>query len=197
MKVPKYWKKRNIAHTSKAIIKREKVIIKGVQKILGLGKYSTHLHILIKVYDLHLLRSGFWLSNICDVSMPLIHTYLKLHSKLFRDRMKRRQNKCLCKDHTHWATEWIIWGTYSLFLQNSISLDRRLIKEWMIGNSIKSILSCNHLRLGKAISPIGIKLKGWIKWQTYLNWGRILCYRHDTCELYLSAPRGAWPLAGA
>jgi hypothetical protein len=48
-------KKREIAHTSKAIIKREKVMIKGVQKILGLGKYSTHLHILIKVYDLYLL----------------------------------------------------------------------------------------------------------------------------------------------
>jgi hypothetical protein len=36
IKVPKYWKKRKIAHTSKAIIKREKVMIKGVPKILGL-----------------------------------------------------------------------------------------------------------------------------------------------------------------
>ena len=47
--------KIEIAHTSMAIIKSEKVMIKGVQKKLGLGKYSTHLHILIKVYDLHLL----------------------------------------------------------------------------------------------------------------------------------------------
>ena len=91
MKVPKYWKKREITHTSKAIIKREKVMIKGVPKILGLEKkYSTHLHILIKVYGLYLLGSGFWLNNICDVSMPLVHTYLKLHSKPFRCRMKRR-----------------------------------------------------------------------------------------------------------
>ena len=43
--------------------------------------------------------------------------------------------------------------------------DRRLIKEWMIGNSVKTVLSCNHLRLGKTISPIGIKLKGWIECQ--------------------------------
>ena len=62
MKVPKYWKKREIAHTSKAIIKKEKVMIKGVPKILGLGKCSTHLHILIKVYDLYLLGSVFDLS---------------------------------------------------------------------------------------------------------------------------------------
>ena len=76
---------------------------KGVPKILGLGKYSTHLHILIKVYDLHLLGSGFWLNIICDVSMLLIHTYLKLHSKPFRDRMKRRQNNQM---------PW--WGSYTL-----------------------------------------------------------------------------------
>jgi hypothetical protein len=36
MEVPKYQKKQEIAHTSKAIIKREKVMIKGVPKILGL-----------------------------------------------------------------------------------------------------------------------------------------------------------------
>ena len=60
MKVPSVEKKEiKIAHTSKAIIKREKVLIKGVPKILGLGKYSTHLHILIKVYGLYLLGSGF------------------------------------------------------------------------------------------------------------------------------------------
>ena len=60
MKVPSVEKKEiKIAHTSKAIIKREKVMIKGVPKILGLEKYFTHLHILIKVNDLHLLGSSF------------------------------------------------------------------------------------------------------------------------------------------
>jgi hypothetical protein len=36
MKVPKVLKKREIAHTSKATFKREKVMINGVPKILGL-----------------------------------------------------------------------------------------------------------------------------------------------------------------
>jgi hypothetical protein len=36
MKVPKVLKKREIAHTSMATFKREKVMIKGVPKILGL-----------------------------------------------------------------------------------------------------------------------------------------------------------------
>ena len=78
MKVQKYWKKeeRNIAHTSMAINQKRENLDERSIKILGIGQYSTHLHILIKVYDLHLLGSGFWLSNICDVSMPLIHTYL-------------------------------------------------------------------------------------------------------------------------
>ena len=115
----------------------------------------THLHFLIKVYDLHLLRSGFWLSNIFDVSMPLIHTYLKLHSKPFRDRMKRRQNNQM---------PW--WGSYTLsdrvnhlrnlhfiFAKLIKPLDRRLIKEWMIGNSAKTVLSCNRLGIWKSNKP--------------------------------------------
>ena len=51
--------KNKIAHTSKTIIKREKVMNQGVPKILGLRKYPTHLHFLIKVYDLHLLEVRF------------------------------------------------------------------------------------------------------------------------------------------
>ena len=117
MKVPSVEKKGiKIAHTSKAIIKREKIMIKGVPNILELGKSSTHLHILIKVYDLNLLGSGFWLSNIYDVSMPLIHTYLKLHSKLLEIGWKEGKTiKCLDEDHAHWAIKWILWGTYVLF----------------------------------------------------------------------------------
>ena len=139
-------------------------MIKGVPKILGLEKYSTHLHFLIKVYDLHLLRSTFWLSNICDASMPLIHTYPKLHSKPLEVGWKEGKTiKCLGEDRTHWAIEWIIWGTYIYFEKLIKPLDRRLIKEWMIGNSVKSVLSCSRLRLVNAISPTGIKLKGWIE----------------------------------
>ena len=45
MKVPNVEKKIEIAHTSKVIIKREKVMSKGVPKILGLEKYSTLAHL--------------------------------------------------------------------------------------------------------------------------------------------------------
>jgi undecaprenyl pyrophosphate synthase len=50
-----------IAHTSKEIIKKRKSHDQGSTKILELRitSYDTHLHILIKVYDLHLLGSGF------------------------------------------------------------------------------------------------------------------------------------------
>jgi hypothetical protein len=50
-----------IAHTSKAIIKKRESHDQGNTKILELRItfYVTHLHILIKVYDLHLLGYGF------------------------------------------------------------------------------------------------------------------------------------------
>ena len=132
------------------------------------------------------LDSVFWLNNTCDASMPLISFLPKAPLKAFSDRMKRRQNNQI---------PW--WGSYTLsdrvnHLRNLHFIfakllkppDRRSIKEWMIGNSVKSVLSCNRLRLGKAISPTGIKLKGWIECQTYLKWERILYYRHGTYELY-------------
>ena len=72
-------RKIKIAHTSKAILKKRESHDQRSTKILGLGKYSTHLHFLIKVYDLHLLGSSFSLSKICDASMPHFQAYLKLH----------------------------------------------------------------------------------------------------------------------
>ena len=65
-------KEKNETHEGSKVLKRNKdspyfqgnyqkgkVMIKGVQKYLGLGKYYTHLHFLIKVYDLHLLEVRF------------------------------------------------------------------------------------------------------------------------------------------
>ena len=51
MKVPKYWKKekREIAHTSKAIIKMRESHDQRSTKNIRIRKYFTHLHILIKV----------------------------------------------------------------------------------------------------------------------------------------------------
>ena len=108
------------------------------------------------------LRSGFWLSKICDASMPHFHTYPKLHSKAFSDRVKRRQNFQipLVRFHTLWAIERIIWGTYICFTKLVKPSDRWLIKEWMIGDSVITFLSCNHPRTWKSYRPIGIKIKG-------------------------------------
>jgi hypothetical protein len=46
-------------------------------------KISTHLHILIRLHDLFLLGSSFWLRNIWKGSMPL-HPYPELHRSLIR-----------------------------------------------------------------------------------------------------------------
>jgi hypothetical protein len=63
-------------------------------------------------------------------------------------------------------------------------LDRWLIKEWMIGDSVITVLFCNHPRTWKIYTPHRDQGKGWIKMPTYLNCGRILCYRHGNYELY-------------
>ena len=131
------------------------------------------------------LRSDFWLSNICDVSMPQFHTYPKLHQKAFSGRMKRRKiSNALVRFHTHRAIERIIRGTYIYFIKLIKPLDRWLIKEWMIGDSVIIILSCNRPRTWKSYKPHRDQGKGWIKMPTYLNYERILCYRHGTYEIY-------------
>ena len=66
----------------------------------------------------------------------------------------------LVRFDTHWAIKRIIWGTYIYFTKFIKSPDRRLIKEWMIGNSVKPFYLATAQELGKAISPIGIKEKG-------------------------------------
>jgi len=59
-------KKREKKHSppSPYFLEKNEIHDKGVQKENRIRKYSTHLHILIKVYALHLLGSSFWLSNI-------------------------------------------------------------------------------------------------------------------------------------
>ena len=101
------------------------------------------------------LRSGFWLSKICDASMPHFHTYPKLHSKAFSGRVKRRQKfeMPLVRFHTLWTIDRIIWGTYICFTKLIKPLDRWLIREWMIGDSIITILSCNRPRTWKSYMP--------------------------------------------
>jgi hypothetical protein len=83
-----------------------------------------------------------------------------------------------------WAIGRIIWETYIYFVKFIIPPDRWLIKEWMIDNSVITVLSCNRPRTWKSYTPYRDQGKRVDKIPTYLNCGRILCYRHGTCELY-------------
>ena len=111
----------------------------------------THLHFLIKVYDLHFLGSGLLLSNTMWCKYASLSYLFKTPQKPFRGRMKRRKiSKAFGEDYTHWAIEWFIWGTYFLFVKLIKPLERKLIKEWMTSNSVITILSCKHPRTWKS-----------------------------------------------
>ena len=77
---------------------------------------TTHLHILIKVYDSFLFGSRLWLSNTSKASMPL-YSYPELHINLIKWQEKRRQQHCLGEDlkHKEWF-ERIICGARLFFL---------------------------------------------------------------------------------
>ena len=146
-------------------------MIKGVQKYLEL-EITFKFHTLVLLDQSVWLASPwihFWLNNICGVSMPLIHTYPKLHSKPLEIGWK--EGKLIPWWGPYTLSDWAnhLRNLYFIFAKLIKPPDRRLIKEWMIGNSFKTVLSCNHLRLGKAISPTGIKLNGWIECQTYIK----------------------------
>jgi hypothetical protein len=73
-------------------------------------KISTHLHILIRLHDLFLLGSSFWLRNIWKGSMPL-HPYPELHRSLISGRWKRRHHFALVRISKHKKRfERTIWG---------------------------------------------------------------------------------------
>jgi hypothetical protein len=59
----------------------------------------------------------------------------------------------------------------------------------MDGHSIKSFYLCNHPRLGKAKSPIGIEKKKGGQKPTYSNQGGILCYTQGTTSYVLAFAR--------
>jgi hypothetical protein len=111
------------------------------------------------------LDLAFDLVKLCDASVHLFHPYPKLHKSLLEVGWKRKANsKSLCEDHTHWAIEWIIRGTYFL-LQNFQNLQKesRSKNERLV--VYKTVLSCNRPRLEKAKRSIGNKKRGWIKCQ--------------------------------
>jgi hypothetical protein len=104
--------------------------------------------------------------------------------KSFSGRLwKRRQNAFGEVPYT--LSDWMNHSrNLHFFTKLTKSLDRWCIKAWMIGDSIITILSCNHPRTWKSKKPHRYKGKRVDKMLTYLNCNGIPCYRHGTCELY-------------
>ena len=80
------------------------------------------------------LRSDFWLSKICDASMPLFHNYLKLHQKAFSSRMKIRQKPLARIKHIERLSE-SFWGARLIFeffkiIQKSKYLSRDRVRRF-------------------------------------------------------------------
>jgi hypothetical protein len=128
------------------------------QKYLGLGKLWKIPHTRTsrsKCMTGISLWFDFWLSKICDASMPtLIPTQNSTQSFSARIWKEGKNSKMpLVRYHTHWAIEWIIWGTYIYFAKFTKPLERWLIEEWMIGSSVITVLSCNHPRTWKSYTP--------------------------------------------
>ena len=98
-------KEEKIAHVLKENEKRERWFMTR-SFIHHPPKISTHSHILIKVYDLFLLGSWFWLNKISKENMPL-HYYPGLQiDKAWLIGRGGRQQLCLGQDYTHlkWVT---------------------------------------------------------------------------------------------
>jgi hypothetical protein len=149
-------KKRKEKERFKEYQKKERVMIQGVPKIFRIRNFIKILHTCMswsKCMTCISLRSGLWLSKICDASMPHFHTYLKLHSKtlVLGYEKEGKIPNALVRFHIHWAIERIIWGTYICFTKLIKPLDRWLIKEWM--TSIITVLSCNCPRTWKIYTP--------------------------------------------
>jgi hypothetical protein len=85
--------------------------------------------------------------------------------------------------HIERSSEWFEELTF-LLQKITKPPDRWLIKEWMIGNSVITVLSSNCPRTSKGYKPHKHQGKSVDKMPTYLKCDGILCYRHGTCELY-------------
>ena len=98
---------------------------------------------------------------------PLFIPTQKTPLKAFSGRMWKegKISNALVRFHTHWAIERIIRGTYICFTKLIKPSDRWLIKEWMIGDSVITVLSCNHPRTCKSYTPHKDQGKWWLKCQ--------------------------------
>ena len=112
--------KENIAHT-KNITREREIICRSF--IHHPPKISTHLHILIKVYDLFLLliRSFDLAKYEKQVCHYILHTYRSTKKKPLEVGWKKKAHKnTLVRNETHWAIREITRGTYKISFQKII-----------------------------------------------------------------------------
>jgi hypothetical protein len=77
--------------------------------------HSTHMHILIWLYDLTLFGSKVWLYNICIVSM-LFHALINSHELYISLSAGRRHNIILCLGEDPQIPH--IWETWECHARN-------------------------------------------------------------------------------
>jgi hypothetical protein len=103
-----------------------------------------------------------YMMQVCPTFIPTQYSTQSLSGRIWK---KAKSQMPLVRYHIHWAIEWIIWGTY-ISLQKFIKPpDRWLIKEPMIGDSIITVLSCNHPSTWKRCMHHMYQGKGWTKCQ--------------------------------
>ena len=135
----------------KALIQKDRFMIQRSTKIFRirtLWKISHTCTSWSKCVTCISLRSGFWLSKICDASMPHFHNYLKLHSKplVVGYEKKAKSNAFGEVSYTLSDRENHLRNLH-LFCKTYKTLDRWSIKERMIGSSVITILPKNFEKL--------------------------------------------------
>jgi hypothetical protein len=100
--------------------------------------------------------------QVCPTFIPIQNSTQSLSDRIWKEGKIQMP---LVRYHTLWAVERNIRWTY-ISLQKLIKpLDRWLIKEWMISDSVITILSCNRPKTWKSYTPHKDQGKGWIKCQ--------------------------------
>ena len=159
-------------------------------------KNILRIRTLWKFHTLARLDQSVWLAspwgsvfNLAKYVMQVCPTFIPTQNTTQKPLVvgyeKKAKFKCLWWGiiHLEWSRESFEELTF-IFAKLIKPPDIWSIKEWMIGDSVITVLSCNRRRTWKSYTPHRDQGKGWIKMPTYLNYERILCYRHDTCELY-------------
>ena len=129
-------KEKDSSYFQRQPSKRERVMFKGVQKIyLELGrflKYHTLAHSWSKCMTCISSDPVFDLATLCDASMPLFHTYPKLHQKPLEVGWKERQtSNALVRIFIHIKRLRESFEELIFILQNFSKTSRRKVDQRM------------------------------------------------------------------